>query len=74
MNSAYFFLLTILFLVLTIMDRKTDNERFEQDESEMNDQMLQDEIKQNSLRSYYDTLKKKKDQAKETYNGAKETY
>ena len=45
MNSAYFFLLTILFLVLTIMDRQSDNERFEQDESVMNEEILQEELR-----------------------------
>ena len=66
-----FFLLTLMFGVLAIVDRQTDRERNEKDERDMEAFLLKQEFRKNPAQYYVNAMKQKHKNAKETYYGLK---
>lgn len=71
MSAALFFILTILYGVLAGWDRKSDNDRSEKDEVDLQEYLVKQQFKADPAMFYIDSLKQKQKEAKETYNGVK---
>ena len=54
--GALFFILTVLFFLLAIFDRKTDLERAERDDGEMEEYLLKLRFKADPAKYYLDSL------------------
>lgn len=68
MNAAVFFLIAILEAILALCDRKSDQERYVQDDLDRQDFLLKKSFRENAGLYY---VKHKQDQVKETFMSAK---
>lgn len=57
--GGLFFILTILYFLLAIFDRKTDLERVERDDADMEEYLVKLRFKADPARYYLDSLKQK---------------
>ena len=62
-NSALFFILAIMYVILAVIDRQKDQERFEVDELEYADFILKQQFKSDPAGFYMQQMKKKEDEA-----------